>query len=405
MSKIFKVAYGAGHGINTAGKRSPDGEREWSFNNKVINSFEKEMKKYENVELMRTDDPTGKTDVPLRTRTNKANNWGADVYLSSHHNAYKSKWGEHTGTEVFYSKGSVNGKKLAGLVHKGQLEAYGLRDRGLKTNNLHITRETRMPAVLIEGGFMDSTIDINKLRDDKVLERAGINAAKSVAEYGGLKLKGGQIGGSSKPSSPKPKPTPKPSKKSVAEVAREVRRGIWGNNPKRKQALEKAGYDYSVIQAEVNRQEGVDVTKPTPAPKPTGTIKTGSKVKIKTSAKTYSTGEIIPTGRKNKTYTVQQTGSKGALIKELYSWVRTGDLTLVSGGGTSAPKPSQSTVKVGQTVTVNRLYTTESSTKNVRGSSIRGYVDRINNNARNPIRLRNKKGGYYLGFTRKQDIK
>lgn len=254
MSKIFKVAYGAGHGINTAGKRSPDGEREWSFNNKVINSFEKEMKKYENVELMRADDPTGKTDVPLRTRTNKANNWGADIYLSSHHNAYKSKWGEHTGTEILYSKGSVNGKRLAELVHKGQLEAYGLRDRGLKTNNLHITRETRMPAVLIEGGFMDSTIDIKKLRDDKVLERAGINAAKSVAEYGGLKLKGGQSSGSSKPSSPKP--APNPSKKSVATIAREVLAGKWGNNPKRKQDLIKAGYDYNAIQAEVNRLAG-----------------------------------------------------------------------------------------------------------------------------------------------------
>lgn len=36
------------------------------------------------------------------------------------------------------------------------------------------------------------------------------------------------------------------------EIAREVRSGMWGNNPKRKEALESAGYDYYAIQSIVN---------------------------------------------------------------------------------------------------------------------------------------------------------
>ena len=41
--------------------------------------------------------------------------------------------------------------------------------------------------------------------------------------------------------------------KSIEEVAREVVRGIWGNGATRKQKLEAAGYNYDVVQAEVNR--------------------------------------------------------------------------------------------------------------------------------------------------------
>lgn len=43
------------------------------------------------------------------------------------------------------------------------------------------------------------------------------------------------------------------AKKSNTEVAREVIQGKWGNGAARKQKLTAAGYDYSAVQAEVNR--------------------------------------------------------------------------------------------------------------------------------------------------------
>ena len=88
---------------------------------------------------------------------------------------------------LFRSAGSAQGKRLAQLVNKAVVKAYGLEDRGLKTNNLHITRVTKMPSVLVEGGFMDSNIDIKKLRNDAVLENAGRCIAQAVVEYAGLK--------------------------------------------------------------------------------------------------------------------------------------------------------------------------------------------------------------------------
>src|SRR5690554_68913 len=185
---MIKIAYDAGHGINTPGKRTPDGEREWTFNDKVARAFANELALFEGVASKRFDDPTGKRDVPLKERTDGANAWGADYYISFHHNANTAKWGNWTGVETFvYTNASKKSIELANAIHPALVKAYGLRDRGIKKANLHIVRETKMPSILIKGGFMDSTIDIKKLRDDKVLENAGREIARALAKFLGLK--------------------------------------------------------------------------------------------------------------------------------------------------------------------------------------------------------------------------
>lgn len=189
---VLRVAGCAGHagfGV-TAGKRTPAGEYEWDFNNKVILAFEEALKQYEDVVFLRTDDRTGRKDISLDDRVDKANRWGADLYISFHHNAYLARWGTWTGTETYTNLGSwPDAERLAGYVHSRLVEAYGLKDRGLKKANFQILRETKMPSILVEGGYMDSTIDIKKLRDDKVLSAAGYAAAAGVAKYAGLKQK------------------------------------------------------------------------------------------------------------------------------------------------------------------------------------------------------------------------
>ena len=189
MGKVFKVGYCAGHGgsNSTPGKRSPANEYEWNFNDAVVRAMENELKKYEDVELKRFDDRTGKKDVPLQTRVAGANKWEADIYISVHHNANKGTWGTWTGTETFIMPGTQPGSsKLAKLAHPLLVKAMGLRDRGIKTAEFYVLKFTKMPAILTEGGYMDSSIDIKKLRDDKVLKQAGINLAKAVVEYAGL---------------------------------------------------------------------------------------------------------------------------------------------------------------------------------------------------------------------------
>ena len=191
--KKLKVGLDAGHaGFNkTAGKRTPDGEYEWDFNNIVVLAMEKEFANYEGVSTLRVDDRTGKRDVPLAERTDLVNDWGADIFVSTHHNANTGKYGDWTGTETYIYNGKVSQetKDLAKIVHNALVDVYGLRDRGVKTASFHINRESNMPAVLTEGGYMDSRIDIKVMRDKAILEKAGINVAKKVAESYGMKRK------------------------------------------------------------------------------------------------------------------------------------------------------------------------------------------------------------------------
>lgn len=66
----------------------------------------------------------------------------------------------------------------------------------------------------------------------------------------------------------------------------------------------------------------------------TPSIVVGSTVKLHGAR--YATGETIPNWVKERTHTVMQVGNGKILLREIYSWVYTSDVTLVSGGGTSS---------------------------------------------------------------------
>lgn len=89
---MFKLALTAGHYLYTPGKRclksiDSNETREWWLNDRIADIMEKLFLEYEGIEILRTDDTSGQTDVSLSNRTTKANNFKADFYLSIHHNA------------------------------------------------------------------------------------------------------------------------------------------------------------------------------------------------------------------------------------------------------------------------------------------------------------------------------
>ena len=187
-----KIIIDAGHGFNTPGKRTPNGEREWTFNDKVARAVVRKLNEYSGVQILRVDDQTGKMDIPLKTRTDRANNWKADVYISIHHNALRGVWGNHGGVECYtldHPSVSPKSRQIAAIIHPRIVQAMGLRDRGLKTRNLHVLRETHMPAILTEGGFMDSTIDIRTMQNDSKLIAQGNSIAEGLAIYFKLQTK------------------------------------------------------------------------------------------------------------------------------------------------------------------------------------------------------------------------
>ena len=152
-----KIVLDAGHAAGTAGNKTPDGIFEWTLNNKVALAVAKQLADYE-VEVRRVDDTTGKINVSLSERVARVNRIMPDAFVSIHHNAFTSKWGTHTGVEVFYNLNRKNNieKSLANEISANLAANTGLKNRGAKTAAFTmLTVDTRILAILTEGGFMD----------------------------------------------------------------------------------------------------------------------------------------------------------------------------------------------------------------------------------------------------------
>lgn len=107
---------------------------------------------------------TSDVSLGLGERVDFANKGNYDYFISFHRNAFRPEVAN--GAETFiHPKASPKARKLAEEIQKG-LVACGFRNRGLKTADFYVLRKTKMPAVLIEIGFIDNSID-NDLFDLK----------------------------------------------------------------------------------------------------------------------------------------------------------------------------------------------------------------------------------------------
>lgn len=191
----FKIAITAGHYKYTPGKRcmkalDPNETREWVLNDRIADKIEKLLKNYTGYELLRTDDTTGEKEVDLADRTTKANVWGADFYLSIHHNAGAN------GTAAGGITAYVRKSPLAESV-EWQKALYNalIAETGLKGNrasplygeNLHEVYVPKMPSVLLELGFMDSKTDVPIILTEEFADQCARAIVKVLAERGNLK--------------------------------------------------------------------------------------------------------------------------------------------------------------------------------------------------------------------------
>lgn len=187
----MKFMLDAGHGNNTPGKRTPDDSmREFHFNSVVANYVRDTLLKYENVIVDFAHDPSGKIDISLLARTNTANSKKSDVYVSIHANAYGGTWNDANGIETFiHPAANAVSKNLASLIQDKLIKATGLKNRGVKAENFHVLRETNMPAVLIECGFMTNKHEAELLKSDEYRRKCAKAIADALIEFYNLRLK------------------------------------------------------------------------------------------------------------------------------------------------------------------------------------------------------------------------
>lgn len=186
----MRIVIDAGHGPDTAGKRSPDGTlREYQFNSATARYLAGLLFDYQGIEIL-TVYEDGR-DVPLTERTNKANSWGAHLYVSVHANANgNGGWDSANGIETFvYTTRPAAAVALANAVQRRLIAATGLLDRGVKSADFHVLRETNMTAVLVECGFMTNKAEAELLKSDDYRQKVAAALAAAIAETYGLTKK------------------------------------------------------------------------------------------------------------------------------------------------------------------------------------------------------------------------
>ena len=102
----------------------------------------------------------------------------ADLFISVHCNTGGGK-----GAETYCFSTGGYAERLAKIVQKNMKEQVGMYDRGVKTANFYVIKNTLMPAILIETGFIDNDSDAWVLTSAEGQEKIAAAVAAAVKEY------------------------------------------------------------------------------------------------------------------------------------------------------------------------------------------------------------------------------
>lgn len=174
------VVIDAGHGGTDPGAISVTKKKEKDLNLSIVKKVEALLKKETQLDYVLTRS----TDVyvTLQDRAKLANNLNADVFVSIHANSGSAT---ASGVETYYTR--QESVPFANVMHKYLVKSSGLSDRKVRAKSLHVTRETTMPAVLLEVGYLSNKSDEALLYTEKFQNSVAQGVVDGIKEYLGLK--------------------------------------------------------------------------------------------------------------------------------------------------------------------------------------------------------------------------
>lgn len=169
------IVVDAGHGGSDPGAIRGN-IKEKDINLAVALEFASLLKQYgANVLLTRSSD----TFVTLYDRAQIANKANADIFISIHTNSHDNPTAH--GIEVFY--GWDHSLELARTVERSLCLELGRYSRGVKHYRYYVIRATKMPAILVELGFITNEEDREKFLDPNFARDHALVLLKAVLDY------------------------------------------------------------------------------------------------------------------------------------------------------------------------------------------------------------------------------
>ncbi len=173
----YRVFIDAGHGGKDSGA-SANGLEEKDLNLKIALKVQRILQAQGiEVVMSRTTDKF----LELREISSLANNSGADAFASIHINSATTT--AAYGIETFYYPNRMDSKPLADSVQKQLISSTGAYDRGVKTADFHVVRETKMPSILAECGFISNKSEAIKMSTNSYQELLASGIANGINNY------------------------------------------------------------------------------------------------------------------------------------------------------------------------------------------------------------------------------
>lgn len=126
--------------------------------------------------MTRTDD----REIDLEPRVQLAERANASLFVSIHANAISLSRPDVNGLETYYYS---SGQRLAQVIHNAILQNVPIRDRGVRQARFYVLRNTSMPAVLVETGFVTGAEDSRRLADPSHQRQMAAAIAQGVLQY------------------------------------------------------------------------------------------------------------------------------------------------------------------------------------------------------------------------------
>ncbi|NLZ47807.1 MAG: family 10 glycosylhydrolase [Clostridiales bacterium] len=183
IKALYTVTLDPGHGGSEIGAISLDNDYEKNINLPIALTL-RDILESRGLEVYMTRD----TDkyVSLSDRAQFANNLRTDIFVSVHNNSYTNQ--SVNGIETFYYSTDTKGKEMAEKVQKSLIANTKANNRGAKSGNYLVIRETIMPAILVECGFITNREELNKLKTKSYQDKLAYSIAYGVLNFLNLNL-------------------------------------------------------------------------------------------------------------------------------------------------------------------------------------------------------------------------
>ncbi|MEB3195772.1 MAG: N-acetylmuramoyl-L-alanine amidase [Candidatus Sericytochromatia bacterium] len=172
-----RVTLDPGHGGTDHGASGAKGTREKDVTLAVASKVAQRLETLGiSVQMTRLRD----VEILLRPRVEMANRNDSNVYVSIHANSFGSQTGVN-GIETYYFNDASY--PLAQSIHRSLVKTLQRPDRGVRKNNFYVVHHTRMPAALVEIGYLTNPQEEALLRDPAYQEKAAMAISSGIKAF------------------------------------------------------------------------------------------------------------------------------------------------------------------------------------------------------------------------------